>query len=327
MKSDMGGHDIIVIGASLGGVSALKTVVGGLPSDLAAAVLVVLHVDPRSTEMLAGILASAGKLKAAPAVDGEPIAFGQVRVAPPDYHLMIARDRMIVVHGPKENRSRPAIDTLFRSAARAYGSRVIGVILTGKLDDGTAGLWAIKRAGGIAVVQDPKDAQFPDMPKNASDGVDVDHSVPLKDMARLLAKLTAVPAVESEAKMDEERDVPGVVYVCPDCNGPLREIKIGNEKLVRFRCLVGHAFSMMTLLEGHAEAREAALWSAVVALEHEAMFAERAAKQALTRNEPDGAAALTQEAARARDQGKVIRELLTLNPSRSGGDPTSPLEP
>jgi two-component system chemotaxis response regulator CheB len=311
------GHDIIVIGASAGGVRALETLVGGLPSDLQAAVFIVLHIGPRADDLLASILGRAGRLRCASAVDGERIPFGEVRVAPPDYHLMLEYERVVVVRGPKENRSRPAIDTLFRSAARAYGNRVIGVVLTGKLDDGTAGLWAVKRGGGIAVVQDPADAEFPDMPKNARDGVDVDHSVPLKDIADLLTSLTAIPAIGGEPIVDEDHEVPGVVYVCPDCNGPLREIKIGNEKLVRFRCLVGHAFSMMSLLEGHAEATESALWSAVVSLEHEAMFADRAATHALATGEADVATTLANEATRARKQVQVLRGMLVSKPSRT----------
>ncbi len=316
----MSGHDIIVIGASSGGVTALQTLVSGLPPDLQAAVLIVLHVDPRSPGLLAGILDRAGTLKVSMAVDGEPIPFRQVRVARPDHHLLVEAGRVIVAQGPKENRSRPSIDTLFRSAALAFRGRVIGVVLTGNLDDGTAGLWSIKRSGGITVVQDPKDAEYPDMPRNALNGVEVDHCVPLKDVAALLVKLVNVPANEGIMKTDEVKEVPGVVYVCPDCNGPLREIKIGNEKLVRFKCLVGHAFSMMTLLEGHAEAREAALWSAVVSLEHEAMFADRAAQHATAQSEPEEAASLVAEAAKAREQGQVIRGLLAANPTRNVAD-------
>jgi two-component system, chemotaxis family, protein-glutamate methylesterase/glutaminase len=270
---------------------------------------------------LGEILGRSGNLRAIPAIDGEPIPYGEVRVARPDYHLLLERDRVIVAQGPKENRSRPSIDTLFRSASLAFRTRVIGVVLTGNLDDGTAGLWSIKRAGGIAIVQDPMDAEYPDMPKNAKDAVRIDHCVPISELASLLTKLTTFPAPENAMTIEEDHEVPGVVYVCPDCNGPLREVKTGNEKLVRFRCLVGHAFSMMTLLEGHAEAREAALWTAVVSLEHEAMFAERAAKQALSRNDSEADVALSAEAVRAREQSGVIRGLLRSSPSRRVGDP------
>ena len=306
----MSGHDILVVGASAGGVSALRRLIGGLPADFPAAVFIVLHMNGREPSQLAQILTKAGHLPVAMAVDGEPISFGEVRVARPDHHLIIEQGRLCVIQGPKENRHRPAIDALFRSAAREFGGRVIAVVLTGNLDDGTAGLWAVERAGGLTVVQDPQDAEYPDMPKNARAGVDIDHCVALRDMPRLLVSLANIPLVE-EAKMeDHTHEVPGVAYLCPDCNGPLREIKIGNEKLVRFRCLVGHAFTMMTLLEAQAEVREARLWSAVVALEHEAFISERAAEHARTHNDLQAAAVLVQEAELARQHGQVIRKMI-----------------
>lgn len=295
----------------------MATLVSGLPVGLNAAVFIVQHIDPRSTGELAAILGRAGPLPSAMAVDGEAIAFGEIRVARPDHHLILEKDCIRVVQGPKENRSRPAIDPLFRSAAHIYRSRVTGVVLTGYLDDGTAGLWAIKRAGGIAVVQDPADAEHPDMPKNALNGVQVDHCVPIKDMARLMVDLTNTPAGETPPKVEQEfEEVPGIVYVCPDCGGPLREIKIGNEKLVRFRCLVGHAYSMITLLEAHAEARESVLWSAAVALTHEALLAERASEHAMTQNEQRSATSLRLEAEKARQQAQTIRDMLTSSPAR-----------
>jgi len=315
----MVGHNIIVIGASAGGVRALEVLVAGLPHDLQAAVFIVLHISPSGEALLASILARRSRVDCSTAVDGEPIRMGEVRVAPPDHHLILEQGRMIVTHGPKENRSRPSIDTLFRSAAAAYGSRVIGVVLTGYLDDGTAGLWSIKRRGGIAVVQDPNDAEYPDMPRNASGGVTVDYTSSLQDMASLLTRLTAAPSPDSEQAVEDEQEVPGVVYICPDCNGPLREVKIGNEKLVRFRCLVGHRFSMMTLLDAHAATRESTLWAAVVALEHQALLAERAAKHATSRNELDAAAGLAGEAQSAKQQAQKLRDLL-LSKSPTGAD-------
>ncbi len=317
----MGGHDIIVIGASAGGMKALETVLAALPAGLQAAVFVVLHIDRRSQNLLAEIFSRHAHLRIATASDGEDIAYGEVRIARADFHLQFEDGRVSVAQGPKENRSRPAVDTLFRSAATAFGSRVIGVVLTGNLDDGTAGLWAIKRAGGLAVVQDPAGAEYPDMPKNAQDGVAVDHCVPLEQIASLLSHLTSIPASGDAMPIEADHEIPGVVYVCPDCDGPLREIKTGTERLVRFRCLVGHAFSMMSLLEGHTETREAALWSAVVALEHEAMLAERAAQVAGSRGDTEQSAAMNSEAVRARAQGLVIRDLLKSPPSRQAGDP------
>lgn len=157
----MPGHDIIVIGASAGGVEALVTLTRSLHRNLQAAVFVVLHIPPQSPSLLPEILSRAGQLKAVQAADDMKIEHGHIYVAPPDHHMLVERGKVRVVHGPKENRHRPAVDPLFRSAALAYGPRVIGVILTGALDDGTAGLLAVKRRGGIAIVQDPDEALYP----------------------------------------------------------------------------------------------------------------------------------------------------------------------
>jgi two-component system chemotaxis response regulator CheB len=170
----MAGRDIIVLGASSGGVETLTTVVSGLPQDLNAALFVVLHMPARGESLLPQILSRAGKLPAEHARDNEPVQKGRIYVAPPDFQLLL-QDRVArLVRGPKENNHRPAIDPTFRTAARVYGARVVGVVLSGALDDGTAGLAAVKRRGGIAVVQDPKDALFPDMPRSAMEAIDID---------------------------------------------------------------------------------------------------------------------------------------------------------
>src|SRR5215831_10539902 len=160
-------RDIIVIGASTGGLEAFKQIVRALPQDLAAAVFIVWHISPEAPSILPGILTRAGKLPAHHGVDGEPIRHGRIYIAPPDYHLMLEATHLRLTHSPKENRFRPAVDPLFRSAAYAFGPRVIGVVLSGALDDGTAGLWAVKDRGGLAVVQDPQDACIASMPQSA----------------------------------------------------------------------------------------------------------------------------------------------------------------
>lgn len=187
----MPGHDIIVIGASAGGVQALKTLVGSLPRKLPASIFVVLHIPAESPSLLPEILSRAGPLEAVQAVDGIEIEHRCIYIAPPDHHLLIEHGHVRVVRGPKENRHRPAVDPLFRSAAQIYGTRVVGVILTGGLDDGTAGLLAVKRRGGIAVVQDPDEALYPGMPSSALANVEVDYRLPLSSIGPLLVRLAS----------------------------------------------------------------------------------------------------------------------------------------
>jgi two-component system chemotaxis response regulator CheB len=303
-------HDIIVIGASMGGIGALRSIAAGLPKDLPAAVFIVQHQDSRSPGLLAQILDGAGPLRASTATDGEAIRFGEMRLPPPDHHLILDDGRMRVTLAPKVNRHRPAIDPLFRSAAAIYGGRVIGVVLTGNFDDGSAGLWAVKKAGGIAVVQDPADARFPEMPRNALKTVDVDHCVPLAAIPRLLADLAARPAGPSR-RLPDERELPEPVYTCPDCGGPTHEVDVRDERQVRFRCLIGHQFSLGSMIEAHADEREAVLWKAVIVLEHEALLAERAAHR-VSQGEPgsDEVKSWEKIAARARQQADVIRAML-----------------
>jgi two-component system chemotaxis response regulator CheB len=182
-------HDVVVIGASAGGVEAISTVVAQFPRDLRAVVLVVLHVS-RGRSVLPEILTRAGRLPAVHPRDGDPLEYGRIYVAPPDHHLTVESARARVVHGPTENGCRPAVDPLFRSAARVYGPRVIGVVLTGALDDGTAGLAAVKEAGGLAIVQDPDDAFASSMPRSAAAFVAVDHVAPVGEIGVLITGLT-----------------------------------------------------------------------------------------------------------------------------------------
>lgn len=181
--------NIIVIGASAGGVEALRALFHDLPPDLHAAILVVLHVNPFSTSHLPDILNTAGRLRAHHPAGDEKIECGSVYIAPPNRHMVVEDSTVELTTAPKENRTRPAINPLFRSAAQAYGPRVIGVVLTGSLDDGSAGLWEIKKRGGIAVVQSPEDAIHPQMPQEAINNVAVDYQVPLAKMADLLTSL------------------------------------------------------------------------------------------------------------------------------------------
>ena len=231
-------RDIVVIGGSAGGVEAITTLLRQLPADLPASVFVVCHMLPNATAHLVDAFNAAGPLVAKTAEDGEEITPGMIYVAPPDRHLLVKRAHLRITRGPRENRW-PAIDPLFRSAAVAYGARVIGIVLTGLLDDGTAGLQAVKRCGGVAIVQDPEEAPFPDMPKNALANVDIDHCLAIGEMPGLLQRLVrepvaagaAVPSdLEKEARIAEMgfsnakiTDELGTLatHVCPECSGPL----------------------------------------------------------------------------------------------------------
>ena len=289
----MAKRDIIVIGASAGGYEALKILVSGLPADLPASVFVVWHMAPEIREsVLPYALQKAGNLPAKQAVDGEAIKAGQIYVAPPDFHLLLETDRIRVTRGPKENRFRPAVDPLFRSAAYNFGSRVVGIVLSGALDDGTAGLWTIKYRGGKAIVQDPLDAEFPSMPKSAMREVKVDFCAPVEKIAGILARLVNESAGENiQIDMNENEKVKieigiaaedgayerGVFnlgdlspFTCPDCHGVLLKLKDG--KLVRFRCHTGHAFSADSLLTTLTENVEDSIWNAVRVMEENMML-------------------------------------------------------
>ncbi|MEH2326690.1 MAG: chemotaxis protein CheB [Nostoc sp.] len=323
-------QNIIVVGTSAGGVEALTYLVKNLPPDLNAAVIIVLHVSSHGTSVLPKILSRAANLPVSHAHDGEAIVHGRIYVALPDYHLLVQQGYLRLARGAKENRCRPAIDPLFRSAARTYGQRVIAVLLTGMLDDGTAGLMAVKMRGGVAIIQNPDDAMYPDMPRNAIENVeDIDHIVPLSDIPSILVALVNIPIeIEPEnpipRKMEFETEIaqlnleaveneshrPGKAstFGCPDCGGILWEVEEGN--LLRFRCRTGHAYSARTLLATQSDAIEEALWIALRALEEKASLSHRLALRMEARNLPLAAQRLKEEAHSALERSAIIREVL-----------------
>jgi two-component system chemotaxis response regulator CheB len=322
----MATHDVIVIGASAGGVEAISTIVSGLPRDLRAAVLVVLHVS-RGRSVLPEILTRNGRLPAVHPDDGERLQYGRIYVAPPDHHITLERDVIRVTHGPTENGVRPAIDPLFRSAARAYRSRVVGVIATGALDDGTAGLAAIKQAGGIAIVQDPEEAMAPSMPRSAIAAVNVDHILPLAEIAPLLTALARewaeaapttsgshVQPMEPDRAAEPialgEQDRPGrvSVFTCPECSGTLWEHEDGG--ILRFRCRVGHVYSPDSMLAAQTDSVDRALWVALRALEERAALTRRLAERARDRNHHWVAGAFAERANAAAEHAELVRQLL-----------------
>jgi two-component system chemotaxis response regulator CheB len=320
-------RNIIVIGCSVGGVEALQRLVAPLPKDFPAAIFVVLHLAPQSTSVLPHILMRAGSLPSVHPRNGEPIRLGRIYVAPPDNHLLIEDGKIRLARGPKENRHRPAIDPLFRSAARWYGPRVIGVVLTGSLDDGTAGLLAIKKRRGIAIVQDPDDAFCGDMPRSAMEIVDVDYVVPLDRIPELLQKLVPTEVagngagkssrlkketdiVELDMNAIEDENRPGIPspFACPECGGVLWEMD--GEEILRFRCRVGHAFTANSLGVEQTEAVEGALWAAMRALEEGASLAKRMAENAAKGNRARLEGRYRERAEIKMQQAEVLRKLI-----------------
>src|SRR5215212_10836854 len=338
----MATRDTIVIGASAGGVRALLQLVADLPSDLPAAVFIVLHVPANAPSFLPTILARESSLSVAHAKNGAKIQPGHVYVAPPDQHLVIEDGHMRLVHGPKENLHRPSIDALFRSAARWAGPRVIGVVLTGARDDGKIGMRAIKQRGGMTIVQDPMEAAFPSMPMSVMQEIKVDYSFPLSEIGLLLNQLARETAeeegrypvpdqVEIEARIaEQEMDSSELIasveklgnvskLTCPDCHGALWEIN--DADILRYRCHVGHAFSAESLNEGQTQMLEVALWSAVRALEEQMMLAKRIVQRARNANHTRAAQLFEKRAQEAEEHSSVIRQVLLSAQKVDFGEP------
>ena len=333
----MAQRDIVVIGASAGGIAALTTLLSTLPPDFPAALFVVVHIPPSAVSRLPEILSRAGPLPATHAQHGVAIAAGRIVVAPPDRHLLIRQGWVELLRGPRENHSRPAIDPLFRSAARAYGPRVIGIVLSGALYDGSMGLLAVKTRGGVAIVQDPADAAFESMPQNALRTVEPDVVVPVADMARVLMALVqdavpdegGLPVIDDDERMEavvaadfaeqasDGRAEETTIYTCPDCGGVLWQDGAGAR--LRFRCHVGHAYAPELLLSQKSEELEAALWSSLRLLKEKATLT----RQLATRTRAGGsggrhvrmAEGIEEQAERDARYARSIQELLETMPS------------
>ena len=289
-------RDIVVIGGSAGGIKAMRDMLAELPEKIPAAIFLVIHASPDSPRFLADALTMPGRPLVRYAVNGEQFERGVVHVAPPDLHMLVERSGCIrLAFGPKENRFRPAVDPLFRSAALAFGARVAGVILSGGLDDGTAGLAAIKAAGGTAIVQDPWEAEAPSMPQSAMHHIAVDHCLPVRDIAGLLMRLSSsggslvtppkkdrdMPKktleIEVQVAKEDRVHLPKILelgkpsmFTCPECHGTL--LRLDDERVFRFRCHTGHAFTANSLLSALTDRMEDALWNSVRAIEESAML-------------------------------------------------------
>lgn len=321
-------RDIVIIGSSAGGLPALMEIVASLPPNFPAAVLIVQHIPPYSVSNLHQILNRLGSLPAAIAKDGELIEPGKIYVAAPDHHLLVENGKIGVKRGPKENRFRPSVDALFRSAAYTYGSRVIGIVLSGVLDDGTSGLWSVKRLGGLTMIQQPEDALFPQMPINARDQVEVDHSIPAGQMAALLAQLTSEPTKPIIKMTNKERKLlemeiviagrdnafeMGIIdmgeltpFTCPECHGALTQLKEGN--IIRFRCHTGHAYTISALLSEVTTNVEAILWQAMQGLEETTMLLTRLGQHFEKLNHDDVAQVFFQKSKLIKKRSQVVHD-------------------
>lgn len=308
-------RDIVVIGGSAGSIEALKAIVSNLPPRFPASVFISVHVSADFPSMLAKLLARSSCLPVSNPADKEQIQRGHIYVSRPDHHLTIEDGRVRMLRGPRENRHRPAIDPLLRTAAREYGHRVIGVVLSGLQDDGSAGLFAVKKRGGIAIVQDPSEAEWEDMPRNAIEYVTPQYILPAEKIAQTLIELASgenvrvieksrvmrkknsggrksngrnggeraatetglqKPEVNETVAYSNEGEGRPSVFACPECHGVLWELK--NEKMTRFRCRVGHTYGTESLTKELSAASEAALWAAVRALEEKAAMQRRVAE-------------------------------------------------
>ena len=289
-------HSIIVIGTSKGGVQALTELVSLLPKDFPASIFIVQHLSPGFKSQLAEILSAQGDLPAITPEDGDQIKPGIIYVARENRHLLVQQDHIILPFGPRENRLRPSIDALFRSAAAYQTSRAVAILLTGYLDDGVSGLAAVKRCGGITIVQDPQEAEAPDLPNNAINSVDVDHVLSISEIAEKLVEIVHQPAkkplpVPEEIKMDvkvSEHSVPGGLrkmsemgeispYTCPDCGGVMWDVE--NEPVGRLVCHTGHSFTMNSFLHSQSEVIENSLWEVIRFIQERIKIVERLAEK------------------------------------------------
>ncbi|HEX6615926.1 MAG TPA: chemotaxis protein CheB [Gemmatimonadales bacterium] len=320
-------RDVIVVGASMGGIEALSNLANKLPADLPAAVLVVQHIAETSPALLSAILDRKGPLPAVTAEDRMPLERGRIYVAPPGRHMLVGKGGTIrVVFGPRENRARPAIDPLFRTAAVHCRSQVIGVILTGLLSDGAAGLYAVARCGGVAIVQAPDDAPSPEMPRRALERVPEAVTPTLAELAPLLGRLAREPAppppeipetLETEVRLTERAmrnddwfKVPGrpTNFTCPECMGAIQELDESGQR--RYRCRVGHAYSAEDLLGEKGSAVEDTLWVALQTLEERAEMLASMARDDRVRGRSHSAAGYEERARETATHAERLRELL-----------------
>ena len=319
---------VVVVGGSAGALDPLLDFARALPRGLPAAVLIVMHTPPDAVSRLPDLLSRAGPLPAHHAQDGEALRPGVVYVAPPDHHLLVGEAQLRLSRGARENRSRPSIDVLFRSAAYTHRERVVALLLSGLQDDGTSGAWAVKRVGGRVLVQHPEEAAQPEMPLSAARSVDVDEILPARQLAGATVRLLERLPQGREGRMndDEWRRLAlevGIaaegnafemgllseghpsVFTCPECHGVLVQLKEGGR--LRFRCHTGHAFTARSLLSDLRQSVEASLWNAVRAMDETVMLLEHLARHAEEAERPELALTYRAEVQDLRARGRRLR--------------------
>ena len=330
-------RDIVVVGTSAGGLKALTELVSQLPASFPAAVFIVQHMAGDMPSLLDQVLNRHASLPVSKAYDQETIQPGRIYVAEADHHLFLDGPTVRVVRGPRENRFRPSVDVLFRSAAVAFGPRVIGVVLTGMLDDGASGLFAIKQVGGIAVVQDPVEAEYPSMPLNAMRAVKVDHNVGMDKMGDLLVSLVVetngrpAAAAPSERMMKEVDIAKGkdslirtleigekTSLTCPECHGALVELHDG--EIARYRCHTGHAYGLNSLIDDLTEGVESALWQCLAKMDECEILMHRVTPQFQKTGQQDAAALIHERLDLSRRQAGLIRQALMLAKNGDGSN-------
>lgn len=299
---------MIVVGGSAGALSILQQIVRHFPENLPASVIVVLHIPPDVPSHLAEILDRAGPLSASVAKNEEKIVESKIYVAPPDRHLLVVDGTLHLTRDPRENRTRPAIDPLFRSAARSYGRRTIAVLLSGLYDDGVQGLQVVSQRGGTVIVVKPSDTSFPQMPENAIKYDHPDYILPAGEISSKLQELVANSQSGGAMASNDEvsRHEPASGYVCPDCGGALFED--GDSDAPHFHCRIGHAYSLNALLAGEDDALETALWAAVRSLRENAALKERTAALLERTGSNLDTARIREDARAQKEQAKLLRE-------------------
>ncbi|CAA9888927.1 Protein-glutamate methylesterase [Candidatus Methylobacter favarea] len=324
----MTARDIVVIGASAGGIQPLIELIQSLPEDFSGYIFIVVHIPPHSPSQLPEILTCSGSLKAVHPKDGEKLKQGMIYIAPPDHHLLLEHDHAVVRKGPKENRFRPSIDALFRSAAYEFGPRVIGVVLSGLLNDGTSGLWSVKRMNGIAIIQDPNDADHDSMPVSVLEYVDVDYSVPKEEIGPLIVglmkeKISKKAAISKSEKkllqmevkiaLEDNAFEKGILdmgelttFTCPECHGAL--VRLLEGKIIRFRCHTGHAYTASALLSGITESVENTLWETMRGMEEAILLLNKMAEQFTKAGQLSDAELFKKKADMTAEKARIIHE-------------------